>query len=242
MAKVELVNNVDHKDVKIITTRSEAFGDNVMYSMTFPSEFRSVQAYYPIFFQKAPDTGRFYPVTLFGFEDQENLFLTEQGWDAGYIPLIHRRQPFLIGLQQDQPDEQGQPQRMLQIDMDNPRVSKEEGEALFLEYGGNSEFLDRIADMMEAVHHGVQDNTTFIDALVANDLIEPFTLEVQLNDGSKHQLVGFFTINEEKLRELDEENLKGMFEKDYLQAIYMMLASQGRIRDLLNRKNAKLGL
>ena len=77
---------------------------------------------------------------------------------------------------------------------------------------------------------------------MANDLIEPFTLEVQLNDGSKHQLIGFFTINEDKLRELDEENLRGLFVTGYLEAIYMMLASQGRIRDLINRKNVKAGL
>ena len=52
MSQHVLLNSVDHKDIKIITERSAKYGDNVWFSVTFPAEFRSVQAHYPIFFQK----------------------------------------------------------------------------------------------------------------------------------------------------------------------------------------------
>lgn len=240
MAKYELVNNIEHKDLKISTKRSEALGDNVWFSLTFPDEFRAIQAYYPIFFQKDSQTGQFAPVALMGFQQNDNLFLTEDGWDVSYIPATLARQPFAIGQQTNQ--EGTESTRVLTIDVDSPRVNKEEGEALFHEFGGNTDYLDRVADLMEGIHQGVQKNAHFVETLLACDLIEPFTLDVQLNDGSKHQMLGFYTINEDKLAQLNDEQLATLTKQGYLQAIYFMLASQGNIAHLIKRKNQRLGL
>ena len=99
MAKHVLLNNVEHGDLRVITRRSAQYGDDVMCALTFPAEFRSVQAHYPIFFRKAADSGQFQPFAMFGLRDKENLFLDDQGWDATYIPMTIERQPFLIGIQ-----------------------------------------------------------------------------------------------------------------------------------------------
>lgn len=242
MANHVLVNNVDHKDIKINNQRHEKFGDNIWYTQTFPLEFRSVQAYYPIFFIKNPQTAKFLPVSLFGFKNDENLFLSEQGWDAGYIPLMIQRQPFMIGRQTVTEDGQEKEHRVLTLDIEHPRVNKEEGHALFLEFGGNSEFLDRAADMMETIHHGVEDSENFVNMLTEYELLEPFTLDITLNDNSKNEMVGFYTINEEKFKQLDDDVVVKLHNQGYLHAIYMTLASHGNIRELINRKNAQLGL
>ena len=42
---------------------------NVKYVMTFPFEFRNIQSCYPIFFQKDASSGKFFPLALFGFDD-----------------------------------------------------------------------------------------------------------------------------------------------------------------------------
>jgi hypothetical protein len=94
MANFQLLNNIDHKDLKIITERSAALGDNVWYAVTFPAEFRNLQRHYPVFFIKNPNDGQFEAVAMFGVEDGENLFLDEYGWNASYIPLNIMRQPF----------------------------------------------------------------------------------------------------------------------------------------------------
>jgi hypothetical protein len=242
MATNVLLNSIDHKDVKVITERSEKYGDNVWYSLTFPAEFRSVQAYYPIFFTKDGNTGQFFSVAMFGFKDQDNLFLTDNKWDAPYIPLSIARQPFLIGLQKTTENGEDKEQRVLHIDMDHPRVNQEHGEALFLEFGGNTPYLDTAAEMLEAIHHGIVDSKTFIDMLIEYALLETFTLDLELNDRSKHQMSGFYTINEEKLNQLNSETLATLHARGYLQAIYMAIASQSNIRGLLNRKNNQLGL
>lgn len=242
MANHVLVNNIDHKDLKINTQRHEKFGDNIWYAQTFPIEFRSVQAYYPIFFIKDPQTARFLPVALFGFQNAENLFLSENGWDAGYVPLMVQRQPFMIGRQMIKEDGVEKEHRVLTLDVENPRVNKEEGQPLFLEFGGNSDFLDRMADMMETIHHGVQDSENFVNMLSDLELLEPFTLDITLNDQSKNEMIGFYTINEEKFKDLSNDKIVDLHNSGYLHAIYMTLASQGNIRNLINRKNAKMGL
>ena len=71
--------------------------DEVMQALTFPDEFRNVQAHYPIVFRRDAGGG-FQPLALFGLHEGANLFLQGDRWDATYIPLSVQRQPFLIGI------------------------------------------------------------------------------------------------------------------------------------------------
>ncbi|WP_418358530.1 SapC family protein [Shewanella basaltis] len=239
MSQHVLLNSIDHKDLKVNTRRSAALGDNLWYSVTFPQEFRSIQAHYPIFFHKDAATGQFYSVALFGFAQNENLFLSDAGWNATYVPLTVRRQPFLIGQQTVREDGVERLQRVIHIDLDHPRVSQTEGEALFLPYGGNTPLLDEVGEMLEVIHHGLIDSQRFIETLIEYQLLESFTLDIELDNGKKHQMIGFYTINENTLAELSAEALAQLHQQGYLQAIYMALASQSKVRDLLNLKNAQ---
>ena len=228
MSNAVLLNNIDHKGLKIITTRGAAYGDDVKSALTFPAEFRNVQAHYPIVFHKAAD-GKFQPIALLGFQDKENLFLGPHGWDAPYVPLTVERQPFLIGFRDREP--------LVHIDLASPRVSRTEGEALFREYGGSSDFLERMSSVLLTIHQGLEAMPAFIDALLQHDLLESFVLDVELNDRSQHRLTGFYTINEERLGTLDAGGLERMHKTGYLQAIYMALASLSHFRDLIERRN-----
>lgn len=237
MSKNVLLNSVEHRDLKVITTRGADYGDAVWFTVTFPKEFRTVQAHYPIFFHKDSNSKQFFAVTLFGFQDQENLFLQQGNWRGCYIPLMLRRQPFLIGQQLVREDGIETTQRVIHIDLDNPRVSQTEGEALFLPFGGNSPYLDEVAVMLETIHHGMLDSKTFIDLLLEHQLLESFTLDLTFSNGQKQQLAGFYTIHEDNLAALSPELLAQLHQKGYLQAIYMVIASQSNIRHLLQLKN-----
>jgi hypothetical protein len=240
MATHVLLNNIAHKNIRVITERSEKYGDNVMFATTFPLEFRRIQAHYPIFFYKDSQTGNFHPMALFGFKDKENLFLNETGWSAGYIPLTIERHPFLIGFQQFHEDGIKKKQRVIHIDMDNPRVNESEGELLFLDYGGNTAYLEGVASILEAIHQGYEHGNNFVNSLLEFELLEPFVLDIQLNDGSNNQLQGFYTINEDKLSGLGGEALAKLNNQGYLQPIYMVLASHSNIRTLIDKKNERL--
>ena len=242
MANHVLLDNINHKDLKIITQRSADYGDNIASVLTFPFEFRDIQTHFPICFCKDPDTGLFYTAALLGFEEEENLFLDGDNWDASYVPLMLERQPFLIGQPQQgrtagsAEDEQ----RLIHIDMDSPRISDSDGEAVFLEQGGSSLYLQRISSILEAIYQGREQSRVFIELLLNYELIEEFTLDVELNDGSKHQLQGFYTIAEDRLKQLPEASIAELFRAGYLQAIYMVIASFANFRSLIKRKNQRL--
>lgn len=237
MANFQLLNNVDHKDLKIITERSAELGDNVWYAVTFPSEFRNLQRHYPVFFIKHPDSGEFQAVAMFGVEDGENLFLDEGGWDASYIPLNIMRQPFLIGFQEKSLDGGAEREPVVTVDMDNPRVNSERGESVFREHGGNSEYLEQINSILNLLFVGTRTSRPFFDTLEKLNLLESFVLDAQLNDGSEHRLAGFYTINEDVLGELGGEQLEMLHKRGYLEAIYMVIASMANLPILLEKKN-----
>jgi hypothetical protein len=231
MSNPVLLNNVDHKDLRVITRRSAEYGDNVAFAITFPSEFRDLQAHYPIVFRKSPDGATFEPIALFGFLDGENLFLQRDGWDATTVPMMIERQPFLIGT--------GGKELMVHIDLDHPRVSTSDGEALFLPHGGITEFLDRANSTLLAIHQGLQSTPAFISTLLEHQLLESFVLDIELNDGSQNRMAGFYTINEDKLNSLGGNALEQLNKAGYLQAIYMVIASLSNFRDLIERKNRR---
>ena len=239
MTNLALLNNVDHQDVRIITERSARYGDDVMYAMTFPHEFRDVQACYPILFQR-DDQDNFFPLALFGFEEKENLFLDERGWDADYVPAMIRRQPFMIGFQASKQGAGDGSTRMLSLDMDHPRVSTEDGERLFQPLGGRTPYLEDAANLLETIYQGTEVNRHFVAALEQHDLIESVTVDVTLDDGSRNQLLGFHTINEEKLQELSGETLEEFSRNGFLMPIFMVLASMTNMRRLVSLKNRKL--
>jgi len=234
-----LLNNVDHHNIKIITERSARYGDDVSFVMTFPLEFRRIQSCYPIFFRKDANTGNFSPIALFGFEPRENLYLSDDGWDAQYVPLMIQRQPFLIGLQRVE-GEGDATKPVVSIDINSPRVNESEGEALFLEHGGTSDYLAAMTELLETIRLADEMNTDFVDALLKLDLIEAVTMQVELKDGSKHEMLGYYTINEEKLDALDSETLGELHGHHYLDSIYMILASLSCFRTLVQKKNDQL--
>jgi hypothetical protein len=240
MANIQLLNNVDHKDVRVRTSRSAELGDSVWYALTFPHEFRNVQRHYPIFFTKNPENGQFQAVAMFGFEKGENLFLDESGWDAMYVPLSIVRQPFLVGFQHQQEEGGVNTQTVISIDMDSPRISKDEGEPLFLEHGGSSEYLEQMNSVLDLVNQGFQRNQAFVDMMLGMDLLESFVLDVELNDGSSHRLTGFYTINEDSLSRLTGDDLVILNNNGYLEAVYMVVASMSNIPELVERRNRKL--
>jgi hypothetical protein len=88
----------------------------------------------------------------------------------------------------------------------------------------------------------LQSNAGFVAALLDYDLIEPFTLDIELNNGSQNQLLGFSTINEEKLAALDGAALAHLHQHGYLMAAHQMGASLVQLRELIERKNQRVAV
>ena len=240
MSNIAVLNNVDHKELRIITSRSADYGDDVNCAITFPAEFRNLQANYPIVFGQEPQTGQFVPLALFGFTHGQNLFLKDGGWDANYIPLVVEREPFLIGVPQSSDDVGDSRGPVIHVDMDSPRISSGEGERVFLEHGGISDYLDRVNSVLKTINDGLTVGEAFASALQEHGLLEPFSLDVELNDGSQNRMAGYHTINEQKLAGMSGDELASLHQHGYLMAIYMVIASMSNLRALIDRQNALL--
>jgi hypothetical protein len=234
MSNYVVLSPETHHDTRVLTEPGKTKADVVQFAMTHPLEFRNIQACYPIFFSKSRDTGEFFPLALLGFEKNENLFITQGQWHASYIPMMIERQPFLVGYQKTADDN---PNPVVSIDVNSPKISDNEGQRLF-EANQPTDYMKGIMAKLEALHQGHEHGKGFISALTDNDLLEPFTLDITLNNGTSNQLLGFYTINEHKLLEMDGDTLAEFNQKGYLQPIYMAVASYARIRDLIDKKNA----
>ena len=240
MANQQLLDNIRHKNLRIITERSAWYGDDITATLVFPIEFRRLQSEYPIAFQKNADTGDFEPLALFGLDEDENLYLGPDGWDASYIPLSMERQPFFIGFATDTEDGVPVEKPVVYVDMDSPRVSETDGVAVFREHGGQSPYLEHINSVLLAIHEGYAECKRLSDVLTALALLEPFEMDYELEDGSRKKLGGLYTLHEEKLNGLDAASLEQLHRDGFLEAVYMVMASTGNLGTLIERKNQRL--
>lgn len=234
-----MLNNVTHKDVRVITRHAAEFGDNLGSVLTFPTEFGDVQREYPIFFRKDAATGEWLSVALLGFAQDENLFLDESGWHASYIPGVIARGPFLIGFQEKTIAGEARREPVIHVNLDDPRVSETEGEPVFLPQGGNSRYLERIAAILQGIHAGIDASKAMFEAFTALDLIEPVSVEVRISDEERYDLVGLYTVSEEKLAALDGAALFRLNRAGFLQGAFLVLASMNNMKRLIELKQKR---
>lgn len=240
MARHVLLNNVEHKNLRVITRRGAQFGDNAGNVVVFPTEFRELQREYPIFFRKEPGGDNFLAVAMLGFANDENLFLEGNAWNARYLPSVVARGPFLIGFQEAQVDGELKTSAVIHIDLDHPQVSETEGEPLFLKLGGNSRYLQEMTGVLDRIHRGLALSKEMFAAFTALDLIEEVQLEVKLSETEQNKLLGYFSINTEKLRALDATALAGLHRAGFLESAYLVMGSVRNVQTLIDLKMARV--
>ncbi len=240
MTRHVLLDNVTHKNLRVDKAYRKGAGYDVNLARVFPVEFVHLQREYPLFFVKNTEGGHFEPIALLGFSEAENLFLGDDGWDAGYVPLSIQRQPLLIGFQERLDDGVPTQVPVVHIDLDHPSVSETEGEPLFLAHGGESPWLERMSSILKAIHEGHELNQTLSQLLVGLELIESLVLEIAFKDGSKQTVKGLYTINEEKFAGLSANGLEVLHRGGHLRDIFLMQASLANLDRLIERKNRLL--
>jgi hypothetical protein len=234
MTNAVLLDNVSHKDLRVRTGYSAEFGDNINTALIFPTEFIYIQREYPILFRRDP-RGEFQALALLGLDKGENLFLDEPVWNARYVPAIQQRGPFLIGLHQREKNREP----MVHVNLDNPRVSKTEGESVFLRHGGHSPLLEHTNRMLQIIYDGDELAKPMFAAFEEMELIEAMEVQVNLNDHVQYKLPDFFTISQDRLEALDGVALERLNRLGYLQLAMMVVNSLGNIEWIIELKNRR---
>lgn len=237
MTKKALLNNIDHGNLRVLTGHAAAYGDNINQALIFPTEFADIQREYPILFCKDRNGEFLQAVALLGLDEDENLFLDEDGWRARYVPAVQARGPFSIAMQKHKGSDTPEP--MIHIDLDDPRVNEREGEPVFLPQGGNSPYLERMSEVLRRIHRGTKIVKPMFDAFEEAELIAPVKLELMLSETEKYNIVDYFSISEERLHALDGARLEQLNRQGYLQAAFLVLSSLGNVNRLIEMKNLR---
>ncbi len=240
MARYELLNNITHKDLRVDTRFGAQFGDETGMVAAFPTEFADLQREYPIFLRKDREDGHWQAVALLGFDAKENLFLQDGRWNAAYLPGAVAQGPFLIGFQEQRVDGELRREPVIHVDMEHPRVASGEGERVFLPHGGNSPYLEHISAVLRGIRNGVEGGGVMYDAFDAVGLIQPMTVELQLDEQRRVSLAGLHGIDRDRLAALDADALHRLNRAGYLEGAYLMLASMLNLRRLMAEKQRRL--
>lgn len=235
MSQHEILTPEAHAGLQIHPEAGSELGDGVMAALAVPAEFRRLACEYPIVFRRDGASGDWGALALFGFEPGENLFLQGHRWDAACRPLSIAVQPFLIGRAAD-----GIGPSQVHIDMAHPRISSGgEGVRVFEADGSPSPFLEEVIEMLGRLDDGYQASADFFAAVDRYDLLEPFSMDVTLDSGAAHRLVGYNIVNEDAMATLEPGIMAELHRAGHLAPLYFAMASLGNLGKLVRRKNRK---
>ena len=241
MTRKVLLNNIDHHDLRVIVRHSAEFGDSVNQALIFPSEFEDIQREYPILFRKDAN-GELQSVALLGLDRDENLFLDGSGWHARYIPAAQERGPFSIGLSERRGVDQSPPEPMIHVDLDHPRISRSEGEPLFLTHGGNAPVLEHFARVLRIIYAGLEISGPMFAAFEEAGLIEPVQLEIKLSETEQYNVSDYYTVAADRLAALDGAALERLNSGGFLRLAFLAASSLGNVSRLIEIKNQRRGI
>lgn len=236
MANRILLNNVDHGDLCVSPRFGAAFGDQTNSVRIFPTEYGAASREYAILFRRDAASDTIFAIALLGLDQDENVFLDGEKWDARYVPAIQARGPFSIGVQRD---ESGNARdALIHIDLEDPRVNRGGGGyPVFLPKGGNSPYLEAIADTLRTISEGLEIEPAMIAVFTEFDLIQPVQLQIQADDVRRYDLVDFLTIDRDRLAALDGAALEKLHRAGFLRLAFAAAASLDNIPGLIDRKN-----
>ena len=224
MANIVNLDAQAHRNLRIKAGPSAGLGDAQRFAPVVPSEFTQMATTCPLFFSKDGETGAFYCGAMLGFDEGENLFLGDGDYH-GHRPLSLQRMPFYTAGSD------------LALDLDHPRVSQDDGAAVFDADGRPTPYLESVMASFRQLHVGQEQSRVFIETLLQHDLIEAVELDIAFDDGAHHHIRGLYTINREAFDGLSDALVVEFFRRGYLLLIHTMIVSQKQLPALIARRN-----
>ena len=232
------INNIDHADLRVSPRAGAEFGDATNQALVFPAGFEEPQREFAIIFRRREAGLQAY--ALLGLDRGENLFLSGDRWSSRYVPAIHRRGPFSIGIARAS-DHGAAGEPMIHVDIDDPRVGDANGLPLFLEHGGNAPYLALISGVLRLLNQERERAPAFYAALDEAELLTPVTLTVDVAEDRRYTVPDVLVIDAERLAALSGEPLERWHRSGMLRLAILAMGSLGNIQQLIARKQALPG-
>lgn len=243
MSKATVLNNVDHKDLKVDTRPSLYKNEHVNRSMIYVTEIGELHKEFPLIFYKDPDQdpdrGKLQLHAILGLEKDENLFIGEGGWTSRFVPALLARGPFSLGYKKAENADDNQTAPVICINTEDPRVNTEQGEDVFLQFGGEAPYLSYVKKALQTIENGINFDKTLYSLVQEFDLLEPVSIQIKLSNIQEVNFSDYYAVNQEKLAQLDGESLAKLNQYGVLSLLYFVLSSMGNFQQLTELKNAK---
>ena len=232
MANFAPIRKEQHQNLKLAKARdlSHVAGQHIVPITA--AEYAQSSASFPIVLVKSPESDRFRSVAMLGLEAGENLFFQDEKWSALSLPQSIAMVPFSLGLDPDKENT-----LTACVDLDSPFVGEDKELPLFEEGGKESEVLENVQQSLGRLYDNERMTENFIKELQENDLLQELELNINLSTGENKKLVGVFTVNEEKVKELADDKVLDFHKRGLFVPIYSMLGSLSQINRLVQLRN-----
>ena len=228
------LNSRDHAAFKSKTTdRAPWLAKQHAVPLTV-EEFPAAQRHFPIVFSSGDNP---VPLALMGLNEGVNVFVSEDGVvsDAVYLPAYARRYPFLLAKLTPEADELS-----LCFDPGSDLIGQfDEGTALF-DGDAPTETTKALLSFCEQFEQAGMRTGAFVEELKKHDLLMDGEVGIQ-QEGVEQPFIyrGFQMVNQEKLREVRGDVLRGWNQSGLLGLIFAHLFSLELVRDIFARQVAQ---
>lgn len=196
-------------------------------------EFVQAQRDYPIVFSSGDNP---LPLALMGLNEGVNAFVDDEGKvnEPVYLPAYIRRYPFMLAKLQPTSEELS-----LCFDPTTDAIGEfSEGEALFDEESKPAAATQRILQFCQHFEEAGQRTKAFIDELKKHELLMDGEIAISTQDNPDNPYIyrGFQMVNQEKLREVRGDVLRGWNQNGLVALIYSHLFSLDLMRSVFARQ------
>ncbi len=228
-AQLAAVNAERHQDWCVELGRDYAFARTTNSVPLTRVEFARAAREYPIVFAgKDQDV---FPLAVLGLEDQQNLFVDDEGkWEASYLPAFVRRYPFVFTT-----FDEGQNFTLCVDEAFSGCNQEDRGERLFDDENNKTRYLDNVMAFLGEFQAEYQRTLAFAKRMKVLDLLEPVQANVELGSGKKLALTDFQVVSRTRLKQISDTALKEMFAADDLELVYQHLQSMHAFSGLITR-------
>jgi SapC len=225
------LNSRDHGDWRSRTTDSANWLVGQHAVPLTVEEFPQAQRHFPIIFSAGESP---VPLALMGLNEGVNVFVDDAGKLTApvYVPAYARRYPFMLAKLQPDSNELS-----LCFDPTTDLIGKfDDGLALF-ENGEATEACKATLNFCEQFEIAGQKTGAFMEELKKHDLLMDGEVAIQ-QQGNDQPFVyrGFQMVNEEKLREVRGDVLRGWNQSGLLPLIFAHLFSLELMREIFARQ------
>lgn len=229
MAEPVLLNFEKHGKLLLSECRDfSQFKSQHLVPIVF-QEFYPLATEFPLVFVRNSGSGDFVPAALMGLSKGKNLFCQVPEWHSSFIPTSFTLAPLSVRRL-----EPGSDEAVIAIDEESDLLSDTAGEPMFQANGEYTESLQKHIDHVVTVTKQSLQAMALCRYLAEKNLFRSRPLTFQHNESSpRYELEGVFTIDEEAIEKLGDEEFLELRRRGLMPLIYSHLTSLHQFTRLL---------